>query len=152
MKQQSDTVTEVIDGRMDVYGDPTVEMPNVAKVWSGISGANITAEMVPLMLIGYKLVRARRAPDYSDNSDDVEGYLDIFRKVVGPKMVKARSVSEYREKLEKLEKHRQFVAEGNARAGKPERLHPYVQAELDRRCQGDQPLPGLEYAPTRIGG
>lgn len=104
MNDQSDTVTEVIDGRMSVYGDPVVEMPNVAKVWSGITGAEITAEMVPLMLIGYKLVRARRAPDYSDNSDDVEGYLDIFRKVVGADMIHARSVSEYLAEVERRQR------------------------------------------------
>jgi hypothetical protein len=42
-----------------------------------------------------KLVRTSHTPDYSDNSDDIEGYLDIFRKVVGEDMVHARTVSEY---------------------------------------------------------
>lgn len=103
MTERNDNLTEVIDGRHDVYGDPKIEMPNVAKVWSGITGHEITPEMVPLMLIGYKLVRARRAPDYSDNSDDVEGYLDIFRTVVGEDMVHARSVTEYLQLKEQRE-------------------------------------------------
>jgi hypothetical protein len=49
-------------------------------------------------LIGMKLVRTKETPDYSDNSDDVEGYLDIFRKLVGKDMVHARTVNEYIEK------------------------------------------------------
>jgi hypothetical protein len=48
--------------------------------------------------MGYKILRAQHTPDYSDNSDDIEGYLDIFRELVGEDMVHARSVSEYLEK------------------------------------------------------
>ena len=40
-------------------------------------------------------MRADQTPDYSDNSDDIEGYLDIFRKIVGEDMIHARSVSDY---------------------------------------------------------
>lgn len=95
MAEQSNTVTEVIDGRVDVYGDPVEGMVRTAQIWSGILGHEVQPADVPLMLIGYKLMRAQRTPDYSDNSDDVEGYLDIFRKVVGDDMVVARSVSDY---------------------------------------------------------
>lgn len=98
--QQSDTVTEVIDGRNDVYGDPVESMERTALIWSGILNHEVTATDVALCLIGYKLHRAQRAPRYSDNSDDIEGYLDIFRKVVGDDMVAARTVSEYLEKLD----------------------------------------------------
>ena len=34
-------------------------------------------------------------PCYSDNSDDIEGYLDIFRKLVGEDMIHARTVSDF---------------------------------------------------------
>lgn len=88
-------VDELINRRRDVYGDPNTEFPKVAQVWSGILGHEVNAVDVPLMLIGYKLVRAARQPDYSDNSDDVEGYLAIFRELVGEDMVSARSVEEY---------------------------------------------------------
>lgn len=86
---------ELVDGRISVYGDPTETFARIAQVWSGITGLTINATDVPLMMAGMKLVRAQVTPDYSDNSDDVEGYIDIFRKVVGPDMVKARSVDEY---------------------------------------------------------
>ena len=100
MTERNETLTEVIDGRRGVYGEPRENFGRVAQVWSGIAGAEITAEMVPLMLIGYKAVRAAITPDYSDNSDDIEGYLDIFREIVGEDMIHARSVSEYLAKRE----------------------------------------------------
>jgi hypothetical protein len=68
-----------------------------AQIWSGIIGHEVNATDVPLMLIGYKVLRAQFTPDYSDNSDDIEGYLDIFRELVGKDMVHARSVTEYLE-------------------------------------------------------
>ena len=91
-------VSEVIDGRISVYGDPTKTFERIAQVWSGILGVRINATDVPLCLIGMKAVRTQVTPDYSDNSDDIEGYLDIFRKVVGKDMVHARSVDEYLKK------------------------------------------------------
>jgi hypothetical protein len=42
-----------------------------------------------------KLVRTKETPNYSDNSDDVEGYLDIFRQLVGDDMIHARTVDDY---------------------------------------------------------
>ena len=88
-------VSEVVDGRNSVYGDPVETFSRIAEVWSGILGHTVNATDVPLCLIGLKLIRTVEAPDYSDNSDDIEGYLDIFRKIVGPDMIHARSVTEY---------------------------------------------------------
>ena len=87
--------SEVVDGRVSVYGDPVEGFARIALVWSGILGVEVQPAQVPLMMLGMKAVRASVTPDYSDNSDDIEGYLDIFRKVVGEDMVHARSVSEY---------------------------------------------------------
>ena len=98
MSEPNKLVQEVIEGRRTVYGDPEEVFPRHAQVWSGILGVPISAEQVALCLIAYKLVRTADQPDYSDNSDDIEGYLDIFRKVVGDGMIHARSVDEYLEK------------------------------------------------------
>lgn len=98
MTQENKIVEEVIDGRRSVYGNPEEVFPRHAQVWSAIIGTPVTPEQVALCLIGYKLVRTADAPDYSDNPDDIEGYLDIFRKIVGDRMIPARSVSEYMEK------------------------------------------------------
>ena len=89
---------ELVEGRRGVYGDPTETFPRIAQVWSGILGHEVSATDVPLMLIGLKAVRTQVCPDYSDNSDDIEGFLDIFRELVGPDMIQARLVSEYLEK------------------------------------------------------
>jgi len=92
---RNDTVAEVIDQRVQVYGDPIDSFARIAQVWSGILGCEVQPAQVPLCLIGMKAVRASVTPDYSDNSDDIEGYLDIFRTVVGPDMIHARSVTDY---------------------------------------------------------
>lgn len=97
-KQQTGIVDEVIDRRRQVYGEPKDGFPRIAQVWSGILGHEVTAFDVPLMLIGLKAVRTQITPDYSDNSDDIEGFLAIFRELVGEDMVHARLVSEYIEK------------------------------------------------------
>jgi len=88
-------VDEVIEKRRAIYGEPEKTFPRVAQIWSGIIGHEINAVDVPLMLIGYKLLRAQVTPDYSDNSDDVEGYLAIFRELVGNDMIHARTIAEY---------------------------------------------------------
>lgn len=92
---RSDNLDEVIDQRTQVYGDPVVTYTRIAQVWSGILGQDVNATDVALCMIGLKAVRSAETPDYSDNSDDIEGYLDIFRKIVGPDMIKARSVLDY---------------------------------------------------------
>lgn len=91
------TVGEVIDGRVGVYGDPKETFIRIAQVWTGILGHHVNPTDVPLLLLGMKAVRTQVTPDYSDNSDDIDGYLDIFRTLVGEDMVKARTVSEYLE-------------------------------------------------------
>lgn len=92
------TVGEVIDQRIALYGDPAETFDRIAEVWSGILGHPVQGHEVPLLLIGMKLVRTQVTPDYSDNSDDIEGYLDIFRTVMGDDMIHARLSSEYWEK------------------------------------------------------
>jgi hypothetical protein len=89
---------EVIDRRVQVYGEPVGCFTRIAEVWSGIIGHHINPVEVPLMMVGMKLVRAQVMPDYGDNSDDVDGYMDIFRKIVGDDMIAARSVNEFIEK------------------------------------------------------
>ena len=89
---------EIIDRRVQVYGDPVETFARIAQVWSGIIGHEIQPWEVPLMMAGMKMVRADVMPDYSDNSDDIAGYLDIFRKIIGEDMIHARTVNEFIEK------------------------------------------------------
>ncbi len=100
----NDVTAEVVDARRSVYGEPAISFPLVAQVWSGILGTEVRPDQVPLLLIGYKLVRASECPEYSDNIDDVDGYAKIFREVMGDKLIDARSVAEFVEKKAAKEK------------------------------------------------
>lgn len=89
---------EVIDRRQQVYGDAVTGWSEVAALWSTYLGFTIQAHQAPIMMVLLKIQRSKTSPDYSDHVDDMEGYLDIFRKVIGPDMIEARSVTEYIEK------------------------------------------------------
>ena len=95
MSESSEVVNEVIDGRRGVYGEPTDTFARMAQMISGLLGVEIHAWQIPLILIITKMVRTNQCPTYSDNSDDIEGYLDIFRKVVGDDMVHGYTAEEY---------------------------------------------------------
>jgi hypothetical protein len=92
-----DVALELIEGRQAVYGNPAVVFKDHAAMWSVILGTEVRADQVALCLIAYKLVRANTTPDYSDNIDDVIGYADIFKKILGNDLINARSVDEYLE-------------------------------------------------------
>jgi hypothetical protein len=98
MSAPTEIVGEVIDGRRGVYGEPTNTFPRIAAMWDAIvDGQPIQGWHVPLMMIAAKMIRTVEAPDYSDNSDDIEGFLAIFRELIGEDMIHARSVVEYLE-------------------------------------------------------
>lgn len=97
MTNQVNVQKQILDARETTYGHRPTNMANIAKVWSGITGLDIQPHHVPLMMIGMKAVRAATTPDYSDNTDDIDGYNKIFREVVGDDMVEAQSVAEYLE-------------------------------------------------------
>jgi len=89
------TTEALLAQRQSTYGDRVENMVRVAQIWSGILGTEVQPVQVPLMMAGYKMYRASITPDYSDNMDDIDGYIAIAREVVGPAMVDARSVQEY---------------------------------------------------------
>lgn len=98
-EQRSDprdgTVGELIDNRESVYGNPVEGCADIAMLWSTFLGHEVQAWEVPIMMMLMKISRMKASPDYSDHSDDIEGYLDIFRQIMGPDLIHARSVSEY---------------------------------------------------------
>jgi len=93
--EKTDVVNEVIEGRRGVYGEPTDTFARMAQMISGLLGHEVQPWQVPLILIITKMVRTNQCPTYSDNSDDIEDYLAIFRELIGDDMVHARSVDEY---------------------------------------------------------
>jgi len=93
--EKTEIVNEVIEGRRSVYGNPTDTFARMAQMVSGLLGFEVHAWQIPMIMIITKLVRTNQCPTYSDNSDDIEGYLAIFRELIGDDMVHARSVDEY---------------------------------------------------------
>jgi hypothetical protein len=102
MTEQDELIDELIEQRKQVYGDPIETFARVAQMWSGLIGHEIQACEVPLMMAAYKMLRTQVCPEYSDNSDDIDGYMDIFRTVVGEDMIQARSVEEFIAKRQRL--------------------------------------------------
>ena len=86
---------ELLDSRLAVYGDRIDNMRRVALMWSGFLGVEIKPWQVPVLFALYKQYRIAITPDYSDNIDDVDGYMLMFREVIGVDMVQARTVEEY---------------------------------------------------------
>jgi hypothetical protein len=97
-EERAGTLGEVIDRRVQVYGDPVVGFAEIAQMWSVFLGHDVQAWEVPIMMALMKVVRMKSSPDYSDHIDDIKGYADIFEKVMGEDMIQARSVNEYIEK------------------------------------------------------
>lgn len=91
----TDEAQELLDSREEVYGDRVTNMERVAKVFSGILGTEVRADQVPLLMVGYKTVRASQTPDYEDNVKDIEGYALMFREVIGEAMISAVNTDEY---------------------------------------------------------
>ena len=95
MSESSETGKEIVDGRVGVYGPVETTYPRIAMMMSAVLDHPVQAWEGPLLLICLKMIRTTEACDYSDNSDDIEGYLAIFRELIGDDMVHARSVDEY---------------------------------------------------------
>jgi len=81
-----------------VYGDRVDQMGRTAMIWSGLTGFKFEAWMIPQLMSAYKKLRTFNTPDYSDNIDDDEGWLRMFREQMtadGTPIIKARTVEEY---------------------------------------------------------
>ncbi|QPL14160.1 hypothetical protein SEA_ATRAXI_6 [Microbacterium phage Atraxi] len=87
----------VLDGRA-AYGNRVVNMAEQADmIRAYLSGREVQAIDVPMILILIKTHRLGKMPDYADNFDDIEGYLQIAREVIGEDMIQAATAREYAE-------------------------------------------------------
>jgi hypothetical protein len=124
---------ELLDSRLAVYGERVENMTRVAQVFSGILGFEVRPDQVPLLMVGYKTVRASQTPDYEDNVKDIEGYAIMFREIIGDDMIAAVNTDEYL-----LEKSRREMQEMQG---------PSVPAFLCRGC--GRTLPATEPSAHR---
>jgi hypothetical protein len=95
MTSTKDEAQELLDSRLAVYGERVENMTRVAQVFSGILGVEVRPDQVPLLMVGYKTVRASQTPDYEDNVKDIEGYALMFREIIGDNMISAVNTDEY---------------------------------------------------------
>lgn len=74
---------EILEERAQQWGDPVETHEKIAQVWSAILGYKVQAWQVSLCMVGMKLVRAAGNPTEPDNYDDIPGYSDITKMIVG---------------------------------------------------------------------
>ena len=94
------TTEELLAQRQQVYGDRVDNMTNVGTMWSGYLRArfpdvDITATDVCVMMALYKEYRMSVEPEYSDSIDDVDGYMNMAREMIGDNLIQARTVDEF---------------------------------------------------------
>ena len=74
--QEADRITN--GDRKDVYGHPSVNFGNIAKLWSTYLQKEITAEQVAVCMILVKVERLRHAPGHRDSIVDIAGYANCM--------------------------------------------------------------------------
>ena len=128
MKDETD---ELLDSRRAIYGDRVSNMERTAALWSALLGVEIKDWQVPLMMSAYKMLRTFETPDYSDNSDDIDGWKRMFVEVMDANhggIVQARTVEEYQAK-----KKLNTLTEAFSQSWFPDNgpRHPYENVERD---------------------
>ena len=74
---------ELVAERERTHGDAIQNMVQIAQIWSAILHTEVQPWQVPLCMAGLKLSRASNTPEYRDHTDDVDGYIEVFRTVMG---------------------------------------------------------------------
>ncbi|UQS94772.1 hypothetical protein SEA_LESNORAH_6 [Microbacterium phage LesNorah] len=95
--ERKESAPPVLDGRQ-AYGDRVQNMKDQAAMINAyLGGREVTAVDVPMFLVLIKAHRLGRMQDYADNYDDIDGYMQIAREVVGDDMIQAATAREYAE-------------------------------------------------------
>lgn len=129
---KKETTDELLASRREIYGDRVQNMERTAALWSALLGIKIHDWQVPLMMSAYKMLRTFETPDYSDNSDDIDGWKKMFVEVMDANhggIVQARTVEEYQRKKQYGDAW-DVAADANQ---KPR--HPYENAERDAEAE-----------------
>jgi Domain of unknown function (DUF6378) len=145
---------ELLDSRLAVYGERVENMTRVAKVFSGILGIEVRPDQVPLLMVGYKTVRASQTPDYEDNVKDIEGYAIMFRECVGDDMIAAVNTDEYlveKTRREAVEERNRYIRAYNSMCDEADSEAPTKEqvAQLQQEVPSYQPGPYQENAPSQ---
>lgn len=104
-----DEADALLASRLATYGPRVQNMERVAALWSALlgPGREIKDWEVPLLMSAYKMMRTFETPDYSDNSDDIDGWKRMFEEVMEANhggIIHARTVEEYQAKKDAMQK------------------------------------------------
>ncbi|WZB38423.1 hypothetical protein SEA_YELLOWPANDA_6 [Microbacterium phage YellowPanda] len=89
----------ILDGRA-AYGDRVTNMREQAAMFNAYLGTPpraIEPHDVPILYVLTKIHRLGKMPDYADNYNDIDGYMQIAREVIGDDMIGATTAKEYAE-------------------------------------------------------
>ena len=70
-------VDELIHERGLQYGPPEDFFSQLAEVWGGVIGVDLTPQEVATMMLMFKAVRLFNEPRKEDTQQDIQGYLKI---------------------------------------------------------------------------
>ena len=73
---------EILEDRAEHYLGYPVEAERIALIWTGITGFDIKATQVPLMMAGLKLMR-EGGKHKRDNLVDIAGYVELSDRMTG---------------------------------------------------------------------
>lgn len=135
--EKVETTDELLASRRQVYGDRVKNMERTAQLWSALLGIQIFDWQVPLLMSAYKMLRTFETPDYSDNSDDIDGWKKMFVEVMDANyegIVQARTVEEYQLKKETIAASKPKVYTPSEQQGRIENYQEQL-AELQKDNQ-----------------
>lgn len=73
---------DIVSERDAIYGDAVKNIRAIAHGWTALLGVRVDPVQVCACMIHLKLIREINGQHEDDNFDDVEGYIEIARKVV----------------------------------------------------------------------
>ena len=149
MGAEEKATDELLASRVAVYGDRVDNMERVAKIWSGLLGVEIKDWQVPLLMGAYKMFRTFQTPDYSDNTDDIDGWKKMFVEVMDANhggIIQARTVEEYQ--AAKARSH-DIASQPQANFHSDMPRHPYANVQRDEDAEQDEVVHATGYTPAR---
>lgn len=84
MKLPSETAADVVRERGAAYGTPHENFGNIAALWSGYLGKEVSREDVALLLTLLKVARLKTSPQHEDSQVDVCGYANTLAMLRKP--------------------------------------------------------------------
>ncbi|QOC56098.1 hypothetical protein SEA_ZHENGYI_6 [Microbacterium phage Zhengyi] len=126
LRDETTPAPGILDGRA-AYGDRVQNMKDQAAMINAyLGGRQVEAHDVPIIFVLVKAHRLGKMPDYADNYNDIDGYMQIAREVIGDNMIEAATAKEYQEI-----KRRGHQGDGRVMDSFIKARHPYENIEDD---------------------